>query len=187
MIDLEQVTRFCLYVHEGQTRRYSGDRQVAHCARVAAEASITWGTTPAMVAAAWLHDAVEDQPERCSFELLTMLFGDTVASLVHDVTNVNDGARDRAERKALDRKRLATISTAGKVLKMIDRRDNVNDLAYDILRGACIDIDFGVTYAQETLLLVPVLAQANQALADRLTANTNQLLSLATARLPGTP
>jgi hypothetical protein len=56
----------------------------------------------------------------------------------------------RAERKAMDREHIANASRWAKVLKLLDRIDNIRDM-----RGC--DDDFWKVYAAETRLLVDAI------------------------------
>ncbi|RXM22001.1 bifunctional (p)ppGpp synthetase/guanosine-3',5'-bis(diphosphate) 3'-pyrophosphohydrolase, partial [Citrobacter sp. AAK_AS5] len=78
---------------------------------------------PEMIAAAWLHDIVEDTP--ASFLDLEKEFGPRVAELVGELTDVSrpsDG--NRATRKSIDRAHLAGASARGKTVKLADLLDN---------------------------------------------------------------
>lgn len=181
-LDMEQVARFCLWVHHGQRRKYSGDPHHTHCARVAAQAQIIWGTSPEMVAGAWLHDCVEDQREKCPIELIAILFGDAVGWIIQDLTNVKLPDATRAQQKQSDWDRLRTVSKRSKTLKLLDRRDNVNETINCIHRDQCTDYDFAMTYGEETLQLNQILHDANPVLSDRLAEDAQYLISIAKAK-----
>jgi (p)ppGpp synthase/HD superfamily hydrolase len=189
-IDLEQVSRFCLWVHADQKRKYSGDPYHTHCARVAAQASIIWGTSPEMVAAAWLHDSIEDQPQKCPIDLIVMLFGDAVGWIVQDMTNVKLPGLTREQQKQSDWDRIRTIPRRSKLLKLLDRRDNVNETINCVHRDQCTDYGFCIQYGEETLQLNQVLHDANPFLSDRLEEDTRYLIRIAQERqlaLPAAP
>ena len=97
---------FATAAHEavGQKRKYTGEPYIVHPAEVAM-ITIRLKGTPEMVAAAWLHDVVEDT--QVSIDVVKMLFGDHVADLVGwltDVSKPEDG--NRAARKAIDRQHI---------------------------------------------------------------------------------
>lgn len=80
-----------------------------------------------------------------------------------ELTNIPKELRpeaNRAERKRQDRERIATISKEAKVVKLIDRIDNLREI--DINEG------FARKYADESMLLVKALADADPALASEL-------------------
>jgi len=102
---IERAARFAAEAHAGQRRKYTGEPYAEHPFRVAQMvAAVT--ADPCVVAAALLHDTVEDTP--VSDSDIRRLFGDRVADLVAEVTDVSrpeDG--NRKTRKALDRDHLA--------------------------------------------------------------------------------
>jgi guanosine-3',5'-bis(diphosphate) 3'-pyrophosphohydrolase len=71
--------------HEGQLRK-SGDPYITHPVAVA-EILVEFGLDPATIAAALLHDTVEDTSY--SAERLRVDFGDEVANLVEGVTKLD--------------------------------------------------------------------------------------------------
>ena len=82
---------------------------------------------PAVIAAAWLHDTVEDT--EATLEDIRNEFGDHVARLVGELTDVSkpsDG--NRAVRKAIDRAQLAGASPEAKSVKLADLIDNCRDI-----------------------------------------------------------
>jgi len=81
-----------------------------------------------MIAAAWLHDTVEDTP--VTFADLEQEFGKEVMLLVMELTDVSrpsDG--NRATRKAVDRHHLAQVSQRAKTVKLADVIDNTRDIS----------------------------------------------------------
>ena len=72
-----------------------------------------------MLAAAWLHDTVEDT-EATHFQIEEK-FGKDVAMLVYQLTDISrPGDGIRAYRKALDRAHLADASDRAKTIKLAD-------------------------------------------------------------------
>jgi (p)ppGpp synthase/HD superfamily hydrolase len=127
--DADLVARaraYAVAAHHGQVRRYTGAPYIVHPARVAA--AVAGETTdPAVVAAAWLHDVLEDTGTRP--EELGALFGERVAGLVVELTNVYTAAHypnhNRASRKALERARWAAASREARLIKQADALDNL--------------------------------------------------------------
>ena len=108
---------------------------------------------PAMVAAAWLHDTVEDTP--ATFEELERAFGCDVTTLVKELTDVSKpGDGNRAARKALDRQHLATGSSRAKTIKLADIIDNCVDICSH-------DQVFGRIYLEEAKALLEVLREGD--------------------------
>jgi guanosine-3',5'-bis(diphosphate) 3'-pyrophosphohydrolase len=80
---------------------------------------------PAILAAALLHDTVEDT--QTTPAELREGFGDKIASIVEEVTDDKD--LPKAERKRLQVEHAATISREAKLVKLADKICNVRDMA----------------------------------------------------------
>ena len=146
-----EAAKYADMAHGGQKRKYSNRPYIEHPGRVAARltrdsySSYCGGEN--LIAAAWLHDVLEDCPD-VSHEGLSITFGRQVADLVLEVTNPSKQFPDlpRHARKALDRDHLAGASHGAKIIKLVDRTDNLLDML-----GA--DRDFKQLYLDETRLL----------------------------------
>ena len=129
----------------GQKRKYSGDDYIVHPQRVAAIVE-KHGGSDEMIAAAWLHDTVEDTD--VTPDLITKMFGDNVADIVEGLTDVSlpeDG--NRAKRKSIDRMHSARASTEAQFVKCADIIDNSWDIAEN-------DLSFAKVYKSEVFLLL---------------------------------
>lgn len=124
--------------HEGQTRKYTGRAYIEHPARVAGRVAVHPEATETMVAAAFLHDALEDT--QASEKDILEATNEKTLELVRWMTNA---------------------SKARKYLKLVDRIDNLLEMS-----GA--PWDFKVLYAQESILLVEVIGEADRVLAKDL-------------------
>jgi (p)ppGpp synthase/HD superfamily hydrolase len=111
------------------TQKRKGEAQepyVNHLAEVAElVAEATRGQDANLVAAAVLHDTVEDTPTT-SAELRT-LFNADIADLVVEVTD--DKTLDKALRKQLQVEHAASKSRRAKILKLADKTSNLRALA----------------------------------------------------------
>lgn len=105
-----------------------------------------------LVSAAWLHDVVEDCPESFVEEIRQL--DPAVLALVMELTNPSKQRPDlkRAERKKMDRDHLVHVSPEAKVIKLIDRRANLMEIA-----GQPADPTFKLLYANESELLLEAL------------------------------
>jgi (p)ppGpp synthase/HD superfamily hydrolase len=124
-----KAAKFASKAHLGQFRKYHTPKipYIIHPGRVAARVSIHPIATPQMVAAAWLHDVVEDTP--ITLEEIEEHFGLAVCLYVEELTNPSlNSTLLRAERKRMDREALAIASPAAKIIKLCDRIDNLYDL-----------------------------------------------------------
>jgi hypothetical protein len=112
-----------------------------------------------MIAAAWLHDVVEDTP--ATLEDVRREFGASVAVLVQDLTDVSrpsDG--NRAARKEVDRRHLALASPRAKTIKVADLIDNCEDITRN-------DPRFARVFLQEMDALLGVLGEGDAGLLQR--------------------
>jgi (p)ppGpp synthase/HD superfamily hydrolase len=109
-------------------QRRKGDAQepyVNHLAEVAElVATATEGRDANLVAAAVLHDTVEDTATLPGE--LASIFNADVAALVAEVTD--DKRLDKAERKKLQVEHAAAISPRAKILKLADKTSNLRSL-----------------------------------------------------------
>lgn len=141
-------------------RKYTSEPYDVHLKNVAnIVASVT--EDPEMIAAAWLHDIVEDTP--ASFLDLEQEFGLQVAELVGELTDVSrpsDG--NRATRKSIDRAHLAGASARGKTIKLADLIDNCQDICRQ-------DPEFARTFLTEMASLLEVLSGGDPKLYHRAT------------------
>ena len=136
----------------GQTRKYTGEPYVVHPIEVASIVKNAGGTE-AMVAAALLHDVLEDTG--VTFDLLVDQFGSEVAELVlwlTDVSRPEDG--NRSTRKALDRQHSAAAPAAAQTVKVADLISNTRSIV-------AYDPGFAKTYLEEKRLLLDVLTKAD--------------------------
>lgn len=134
----------------GQKRKYSGDDYIIHPQRVAAIVE-KHGGTDEMIAAAWLHDTVEDTD--VTPDLITKMFGDEIATIVEGLTDVSlpsDG--NRAKRKSIDRMHSASASTESQFVKCADIIDNSWDIAEN-------DLSFAKVYKSEVFLLLHAMTK----------------------------
>lgn len=122
------VTRACLFAaerHQGQTRKGITQRPyVTHLEQVVSIVSDLGGDEQT-IAAAWLHDVVEDCPPT-SIADIEHLFGRDVALLVAEVTD--DKSLPKATRKELQVKNAPKKSDRAALIKWADKIVNLYDL-----------------------------------------------------------
>lgn len=172
-----KAARFAAEAHAGQTRKDGVTPYIVHPGRVAMAATLHSAGTPELVAAAWLHDTLEDT-EATYADLLDQ-FGSRVADIVRELTNQFDKAqhpdKNRAERKRLEFERLADVSLEAKLLKLLDRRDNIQDKPGD-------DAGFLRVYAAETRALLKSVGDADPEIRDEILADLADLEAVEAAR-----
>jgi (p)ppGpp synthase/HD superfamily hydrolase len=157
---IEKAAEFARVAHESidQRRKYTDEPYIVHPQAVAATvASVT--DDPATIAAAWLHDVVEDTP--VTLDELTEEFGAEIAGLVSDLTNTSqkeDG--NRRQRKAIDRQHTAQADPRAKTVKLADMIDNLTGIA-------TLASGFAYIYLREKELQLQVLTEGHPELYKR--------------------
>lgn len=151
-----QVYAMAAHAAVGQKRKYTGEPYIVHPAEVASIVARVPGATPDMVAAAWLHDVVEDTG--CTFTDIHMAFGIDIATLVGwltDVSRPEDG--NRAKRKAMDREHTAAAPAEAQTIKLADLISNSRSIMQH-------DPEFARVYLEEKRLLLEVLTKGDPSL-----------------------
>lgn len=144
--------QFAITAHGEQLRKYTNEPYVTHCRNVAALVT-RYGGTPDMIAAAWLHDTVEDTPVTVGD--VCCAFGDTVASYVDQLTDVSRPHHgNRVKRKARDIYHLSHALPVVKTIKLCDLLDNTSSIVRH-------DPKFAVTYLAEKQLMLAHLQDAS--------------------------
>lgn len=154
-----QVYAMAAHAAVGQKRKYTGEPYIVHPAEVAKIVASVPGSTPDMVAAAWLHDVVEDTG--CTYTDIHMAFGIDIATLVGwltDVSKPEDG--NRAHRKAMDRAHTAEAPAEAQTIKLADLISNSRSIMAH-------DPAFARTYLEEKRLLLEVLTKGDRELHAR--------------------
>jgi len=152
---IPRARAFAIVMHADQL--YDGFPYVVHLDRVA-EIVRAAGGCPWTIAAAYLHDVLEDT--KCTMERLAMLFGIRVAGLVYAVTG--RGA-NRTERQQSILMHLAYMPSA-RLLKLADRVANVE---YSVAKGNAQKLSM---YRKEAPLYRDVFASIGHPLAMYLEA-----------------
>jgi (p)ppGpp synthase/HD superfamily hydrolase len=156
LVSKAQVFAIAAHSAVKQVRKYTGEPYFVHPAEVAKIVAGVPGSTPAMVAAAWLHDTVEDTG--ITMHDIHVHFGDEVASLVGwltDVSKPEDG--NRAQRKAIDREHTAAAPAEAQTVKLADLISN----SKSIMRH---DPAFAKTYLEEKRLMLAVMTKGDPGL-----------------------
>jgi (p)ppGpp synthase/HD superfamily hydrolase len=154
-----QVYAMAAHAAVGQKRKYTGEPYIVHPAEVAKIVAGVPGATPDMVAAAWLHDVVEDTG--CTFTDIHMAFGIDIATLVGwltDVSKPEDG--NRAVRKAIDREHTAAAPAEAQTIKLADLISNSRSIMAH-------DPEFARVYLAEKRALLEVMTRGDAGLHER--------------------
>lgn len=156
---VERAREYAINAHKriDHRRKYTQHPYSVHLAAVAKlVASVT--DDPEVIAAAWLHDVVEDTS--ATLYDIEVEFGNGVATLVGDLTDVSkpsDG--NRANRKAIDRQHLAHALPGAKTVKLADLIDNCQDICKN-------DKRFAKVFLEEMDPLLNVLQEGDGELYD---------------------
>ena len=128
---IERAFQYAAKLHDGQYRN-SGDPYISHPIAVA-EIVASLGLDTDSVCAAFLHDTVEDCPDKTSLEQISDLFGNDVSMLVDGLTkmeNINIEDKEEAHMENI-RKMLLAMSKDIRVIfiKLCDRLHNMRTLS----------------------------------------------------------
>jgi GTP pyrophosphokinase len=143
---LEQAIALSTKYHAGQKRKW-GDPPADYLTHPLAVALMVaqYDNDPLLMAAAVCHDLREDTA--CSDPEIERAVGEYPLLLVRNLTDVEDKRMPRAERKALNRKRLSSCCDATLLIKACDRLHNLMTLDD-------ASEDFRQVYMEESRLLV---------------------------------
>ncbi|GBQ35254.1 HD domain-containing protein [Gluconacetobacter azotocaptans] len=158
MTDLvSRAAAFATAAHAGvgQRRKYTNEPFIVHPRRVA-ELVASTGARDEVVAAAWLHDVVEDT--HVTLAEIEAVFGAEIATLVDMVTDVaprKDGAR--AVCLGLNRDHLAKASAEAQTISIASLMDNAELITR-------YEADQAKHHLQEKLELLRVLGKGDAGL-----------------------
>jgi (p)ppGpp synthase/HD superfamily hydrolase len=159
----EQAKRFAHAAHDsiGQKRKYSGEPYWVHTDAVAATVERVLPNDDEAVAAAHLHDVLEDvtplNPDY-SEGLIRIMFGERVLSLVKELTDEFTKEAypqlNRARRKALECERVRTTSSVAQTIKLADMLNNTESITAN-------DKDFARVYLREKHAMLPQMTKGD--------------------------
>lgn len=157
---------FARKAHEGQFRKFYDPPipYIVHPQRVANLVKGVEGSDSIMVAAAWLHDVVEDT----SFSYLDILdkFGLQVANYVLGLTDVSKQCHavrrlNRDARKKINNIFILNQPKAVQIIKLCDIYDNISDLGD-------ADDDFKELFLNEKKIQTELIRDANPFMAAQI-------------------
>lgn len=163
---IDQAKYFAIGAHEaiGQKRKYTGEPYWYHpCAVAELVAGVTDDQN--MIAAAWLHDVVEDT--QVTMHVIYQIFGNEIGRLVGgmtDISKTDDG--NRAKRKGIDRQHMEIQGADVHTIKLADLIHN----SYSIEKHAP---KFAKIYMTEKKLLLEVLFDGDVLLYTKATKIVN--------------
>ena len=168
MTIIDEAKLIARKAHEGQYRSWSNNPYFVHCERVANRVvKLPW-IAEEDIAAAYLHDVLEDVaiPQSKLLEYSNLILekcGTTVLNLVLELTkpSVDYPHLPRAKKLEMDWKHLDKVSDRAKRIKLVDRIDNVSDM-----EGA--SLNFMRKYADESGHLMILIGNVDLELAKEL-------------------
>lgn len=123
---VEKARDFAATAHGDQKRKYTGEPYVVHTQEVADIVRATGGD-PVMVAAAHLHDVIEDTP--VTTEQVREAFGPAVAELVVALSDqIPLAFGNRKARKRAESDRLAACDARVQTIKLADIISNARSI-----------------------------------------------------------
>ena len=117
---VRKARAFAAEAHGAQRRKYESAPYIVHLDRVAALLEEHGFDAPSLLAAAYLHDVVEDT--NVSMSDVLDAFGPEVAELVYWLTDAEQG--NRRIRKVMAAWRLSRAPLEAKLIKLADLADN---------------------------------------------------------------
>lgn len=137
-----------------QKRKYTGEPYIKHPEEVVRILCNATAVTDEMIAAAWLHDVVEDTA--ITLETIQLIFGHKIAFYVEQLTDVSkpeDG--NRAARKAIDLAHTAKCVPETATIKLADLISNTQSIAK-------LDPNFARVYIPEKVKTLAVLTHGDK-------------------------
>ncbi|MBS0894005.1 HD domain-containing protein [Tatumella sp. JGM130] len=150
----EKAKCFARHMHyqSGQRRKYSNAPYIVHPQAVA-ELVRTTGADETLLAAAWLHDTLEDTP--ATFAQLQRLFGHRIAVIVHMLTNPDMAeSGTRQQRITCCLQHTVRASAEAQTIKLADIIDNTKDIVDN-------DPVFAAIYLVEKQIQIGLLCEGN--------------------------
>lgn len=153
----ERARRYATKAHAaaGQRRKYTDEPYIVHPEAVV-ELVRSVSDDEEMLAAAWLHDTVEDTPGTLGD--IEARFGQRVASLVAMLTNSGDlPGQNRTARKIAHFRHTASASADAQTIKLADIIDNTRSITH-------FDPHFARIYLVEKRVQIALLTAGSRAL-----------------------
>ena len=164
---VRDALNLAISAHDGQVRRYTGEPFVLHPIAVA-DTVFEFERDPLVLAAALLHDVVEDT--EVTARDLADRFPASVVRMVLSLTNPSDPKDgDRAARKAVDHAHVARSEPRAQTIKYADIHHNVHSIARH-------DPAFAPTYLAEKASLIRRLDRGHPVLRRRVRESIDGLI-----------
>lgn len=150
---IKKAIDFATEAHGDQKRKYTGEPYMVHPIEVMQILYHYGVRSEEVLAAAVLHDVLEDTP--VTAKALYLKFGEGIGNLVNQVTDVSTSHYgNRATRKAIDRDNLSYAAPNAQNIKLADLISNTKSIAEH-------DADFSRVYIPEKIATLRVLTKGN--------------------------
>lgn len=158
---LLRAAAFAKAAHGDQRRKYTNAPYVRHPLRVGSRALLLPEASEELAAAGFLHDVIEDTFDdvKTGYNAIRDIFGRYVANIVLELTQPPKEAGNRNFRKNLYHDSLKVASREARLLKLLDRIDNLGEMGPD---------DFMVVYTKESRHLLEAIGYTSDELASEL-------------------
>jgi (p)ppGpp synthase/HD superfamily hydrolase len=157
MILLEKAQKWAAEGHKGVCRKFGNIPYIVHPEAVVEIVSQFTGDTD-VLAAAWLHDIVEDTDK--TIDDIRDNFNDVIATLVWEVSKVSGGSpHTRNNRVVMDVMHYGRASKWGKTIKLADAIHNLPTMIRDNKK-------FAPKYVSEKKFLLHYIEDGNPLLAS---------------------
>lgn len=153
---IQRAFDLALALHQFQKRKASIVPNAAYMGHLTEVAGMVWGCFASddpmagtVVAAALLHDAIEDQPQKSPRELIEAHCGKDVLELVLELTEIGVEGLEKApwhDRKAAYLSHISELSTSALLISVCDKLQSARELkrqvrlkgveAYEAFKGA---------------------------------------------------
>ena len=150
----DKAVSFATKAHGDQKRKYTDEPYITHPLAVAELVKQTENHTKEMLAAAVLHDVLEDTPTHPT-EIFNE-FGPIVFKYVLELTE-KPREGNRASRKAFERERLSSVGAPAQTIKLADLIHNSASITE-------YDPSFAKVYMKEKKSLLEVLGKGDKSL-----------------------
>jgi (p)ppGpp synthase/HD superfamily hydrolase len=169
---VENAEKIARKAHEGQLRKWSVNVPfIVHPIGVAEKVKTLEGVDDIDIAAAILHDVIEDSGEHWA-SVIESECGSEVLNLVRELTFPTEGEewanRSRAEKNVVRFAQMSRMSARAKKIKMVDRWYNLNDMKnapYKLIKKT----------VDESWKLLEICGSANHQMAKELEAAIREL------------
>lgn len=158
VVDRARIFATAAHAAVGQKRKYTGEPYIVHPAEVVEILRGRSYTTPEMLAAAWLHDVLEDT--QVNPMDLDAMFGRDISLMVVYLTDVPRDYGNRETRKAADLRRLSDAPFEVQTIKVADMISNTSTIVK-------YDPNFAKVYLQEKAALLDAMTKADPVLVER--------------------